>query len=139
VHWLDLGAQVVWHGAAGGFVGGVPLVAEGRAFGVEDADSVVGRLLFAQRLHHVDNAANRPRGWAGGVASHGTQVGHGMKSAVKIAGAIYQKKGFSHCLPFCRDYPPVYFYRIKLIYIIAFIHAKILLTKEIAYVYQFDK
>jgi hypothetical protein len=91
-----LAAQVVWHGAAGGFVGGVPLIAEGRAFGVEHANGVVSRLLFAQRSHHVDDAANRARGWAGGVARDGAQVGHGMESAVEIAGAIYQKKGFSH-------------------------------------------
>ncbi len=102
---LDLGAQVIGHGRARGLVLVVHGIAEGGARRIEHAHRVVRHHVFAQRLHHVDHAANGTRGRAGRVAGHGTQVGHGMVGAVQVAGAVYQHQGlgFAHsgrlCLP----------------------------------------
>ena len=99
---LDLRAQVVRHGGTLGFVFGIDLVAEGRAAGVEHADGVVGGDVLAQRLHHIDHAANRAGGRTARVTGNGAQVGHGMEGAVEVAGAVYQHQGLgithsAHC------------------------------------------
>ena len=91
---VDLAAQLVGHGRAIGFVGGVPLVTEGRALGVENTDSVVGRHFAAQAGHHVDHDADgtgflhRSIGQSG---AHGFATG--KKGTVQIAGAVYQQQG----------------------------------------------
>ena len=95
---LYLGPQIVGHGRTLGFVSRVNFIAEGGAFGIEDAGRIQGGVFLAQALHHVDHAANGARGRAGRVARHGTQVGHGVKRPVKVAGTIdqQQKRGGSH-------------------------------------------
>ena len=89
---LDLRAQIVRHGRAVGFVLRVNRIAKGWAFGVEHAGHVgSGNLLF-QGLHHVDEAADRTSGWAGGVGRVGAQVRHGVESAVQVAGSVDQQQ-----------------------------------------------
>ena len=95
-HLMDgryLRTQVVGHGAAALLVFGVKGVAEGGAGGIKHAHGKFGRLLTAQRLHHVDHSAYRASRRAGRVARHRTQVGHGVEGAVEVAGAVYQQQG----------------------------------------------
>ena len=94
-HFVDrrnLGAQIVGHGRALGFVSGVNRVSKGRALGVKHAGHVGGGHFFAQGLHHVHHTAQRAGGGAGRVARHGAQVGHGMKGTVQVAGAVNQQQ-----------------------------------------------
>ena len=86
---LDLGAQVVGHGRTVPLVLGVPLVAEGRALGVKHAHGMFARHLVTQATQHVDHAVHR----AGGLALRPAQVGHGVESAVQVAGAVDQQQG----------------------------------------------
>ena len=51
-----LAAQFVWHWRAGGFVIGVHLIAEGRAFGIEHASGVIVWKIHRQALEHVEHA-----------------------------------------------------------------------------------
>jgi len=46
----DLAAQIVGHRVAVGFVLGVNVVAESRAFGIEHAGHIVGRVFLAQAV-----------------------------------------------------------------------------------------
>ena len=93
VNGLDLAAQVVGHGRALGFVSRIKRIAKGRALGVKDTHRVISPHVLAQLLHHVDHAADGAGGRAGRIASHHPQVGHGVKSAVQVAGAVYQQQG----------------------------------------------
>ena len=88
---FDLGTQVVGHRRAMGLVLGVQVVPKGGAFGIKNTSRVVGGHLLAQALQHIDHAANSPRGRAGRVAGHGTQIRHGVKRPVKVAGTVYQQ------------------------------------------------
>ena len=90
---LDLAAQIVGHGRARGFVLGVDVVTEGGAFGVEHTHRMVAGVFAAQALQHIDHAADRARGLAGRVVAVHPQIGHGMKSAVQIAGTVNQQQG----------------------------------------------
>src|SRR6218665_954583 len=89
----DLRAQVLGHRRAPGLVFGVNAVAEGRAGGIENAGRVVGRPLLAQRLQHVDHAADGAGGGAARIARNHPQIGQGMEGAVEVAGSIYQHQG----------------------------------------------
>ena len=65
----------------------VPVVAEGRALGVEDAGRMLGRVALAQPLHHRHHAVHG----AGGKTVAGAQVGHRVVGAVEVAGAVHQQ------------------------------------------------
>jgi hypothetical protein len=45
----------------------------------------------AQTGQHIDHAAYRPSGLAVGIVAVCAQIGHGVKSAVKVTGTIYQQ------------------------------------------------
>jgi hypothetical protein len=83
----DLLRQRPGHGLAVGLVLGVPVVAEGRALGVEDTDRVRGGVLLAQALHHRDEAVHG----AGRDAVGPAQVGHRVVGAVQVAAAVDQQ------------------------------------------------
>ena len=91
---LDLRAQIVRHRRAVRLVLGIQRVAKGRAFGVEDTGGKIGRHLLAQALQHVDHAANGAGRRARRITRHHAQIGHRMKRAVQIAGAVHQQQGF---------------------------------------------
>ena len=92
VNRLNLRPQIVGHGAAVLLVFGVNFIPKSRAFGIKHASRINRWHILAQALHHVDHAANGPRSRAGGVTRHGPQVGHGMKSPVKVTGPIHQQQ-----------------------------------------------
>jgi homoserine kinase type II len=50
-------------------------------------------VFAAQALQHIDHAAYSARGLAAGVIAVCPQIGHGMKSAVQIAGTVNQQQG----------------------------------------------
>ncbi len=54
---------------------------------------MVRGVFAAQALQHIDHATNRARGLAGRVVAVHAQIGHGMKSAVQIAGTVNQQQG----------------------------------------------
>ena len=54
---------------------------------------MVRGVFAAQALQHIDHATNRARGLAGRVVAVHPQIGHGMKSAVQIAGTVNQQQG----------------------------------------------
>ncbi len=71
------------------FVRGENVVAEGLAFGVEDAGAVLGRVIAVEPTQHVEHAIHGAGRLARGIA----QIGHGVKGAVEIAGSIDKQQG----------------------------------------------
>ena len=84
---LDLLHQRLGHGAAVGLVVGVPLVAKGRAMGVEHAHRVLGLHVLERALQHGHHAVQGP----GGRAIRAAKIGQRVVGAVEVAGAVNQQ------------------------------------------------
>ena len=93
VYGRDLQAQIIGHGAAIGFVFRVNSVAKSRPTGIKHHGAVAGWGLLFQRQQHIHHAAHCARRGAHAIARIGTQIGHGVKSTVEVAGAIDQQQG----------------------------------------------
>ena len=89
---LNLAAQIVGHGRAVRLVVGIQVVAKGFALGIKHAGRPGGRVIFGQRLHHIDHDAQRPGGLAAAVWQGHAPVAARVKGAVQVAGAIDQQQ-----------------------------------------------
>ena len=89
---LNLAYQVIGHRRALGLILGVPVIAEGLALGIKDTSLVSYvpcRVVTVEAAQHVQHAIDGPCR----LALRVTQVGHGMKGAIKIRGTVNQQQG----------------------------------------------
>ena len=87
----DLMGKIFGHRRAIGFVLGINVVAERFASGIKHTGAIICRVVSAKFVEHIGHTEDS----TGGLASGGTKIRQGVKSAIKKARNVDEQQAWA--------------------------------------------